>query len=479
MAVAQTPSMAELADLKAQIAALKDQQTHSLQVIELLEKRLDAIERTESPAPPAAKAPSQPAAAAAQPPQTGASTAAPQMQRRDLYSQNREAAARIDNEPLDPELIGFFRLGDTPTLLRFGGYAKVDLIHDFKLPGDPDAFITSLLPLQPVPPANSTNIHIRQSRLSAEIRRPGAFGPFRGYFEGDFFGAGPRIFNLRQFYGQVHNILGGWSYSTFMDIDSFPDTVDYEGPGGGVFTTQPQVRYTWPVTKANSIAFSAEKPTAEIDITNPNFPGVELATSTTPIPDFVVRYRYEVERGHVQFGSLFRSVGAAAAVPTTDSAITAHVFGWGFNLSGSWQTYGEDSILFQGAYGHGIGRYIQDLTGLGADASVNASKHLEATPAAGTFIAYQHYWKSPAWRSSATYGYAEVQNQFGQAPTFYHQTNYVSGNLIFNPRGSVNIGAEYIYGNLTAKDGTRGFGSRLQIGLQYDLFQWEKPKEPK
>jgi len=465
---AETTQVAEFNDLRTQLEALKEEQARSLQRIESLEKRIDAIEKAQHP--PVAYTQVIPGTQA----QVTPITTAPQLQQRDLFSQDRTAAARIDNVPLDPDMTGFFRLGNTPTMLRLGGYAKADFIHDFKLPGNPDMFVTSSFPLEPAASSNSSNIHIRQSRISAEIRRQADFGNLRAYFEGDFFGAGPTIFNLRHLYGQVHNFLVGWSFSAFMDIDSFPDTVDFEGPGGGVFLRQPEVRYTWPLTKANSVAFSVEKPTTDILVTNPNYPNIQLATPTSPIPDFVVRYRYEDPRGHVQLGTVLRSVGGAAQVPGTTSFVTAHTFGWGLNLSGAWQTYGKDSILFQLAYGRGIGRYIEDLVGLGADASLNASKHLEATPALGTFFAYQHYWKKPNWRSTATYGYAEVQNQAAHPATFYHKTNYLSGNVIWNPVGSLNIGAEYMYGNLTVKDGSRGFGSRMQLSVQYDLFKWAR-----
>ncbi len=467
-AVAQAPRAAEMNDLKAQIEALREQQTRSLQVIESLEKRIDAMERAETA--PASSAPIVPGNEA--PIATATSERAPGVQRRDLYSEDRIPAPRIDNAPINPDMEGFFHIGGTPTMMRLGGYAKLDVIHDFKLPGDPDAFVTSSLPLGPVPAANVTNIHARQSRINAEVRRPTPYGPLRVYFESDLFGAGPTIFALRHLYGQLNNVLAGWTFSAFMDIDSFPDSVDFEGPGGAVFTDQPQFRYTWPVTKANSLAFSVEKPTTDVIVTNPDYPNVAVATPTSPIPDFVVRYRYEVPKGHLQLGTVLRSVGGAVAQPN-NSFTSGHVFGWGVNLSGALQTYGKDSILFQGAHGHGIGRYIQDLIGLGADASLNASNKLVATPALGTFIAYQHYW-TPAWRSTATYGYAEVQNQAGQAATFYHKTNYSSFNAIWNPFGSLNIGAEYIYGNLTAKNANRGFGSRMQLSVQYDFFKWSK-----
>ena len=477
-AFAQVPTPSDFDQLKAQIEALKQQQALSQQMIAALEKKIDAIEKASPvPAPkPPTTLPETTTTAAQRPPIAApASDRAPAAQTRELFSQDRTAAPRIDNVPLDPDMQGFFRVGDSPTLMRFGGYAKLDVIHDFKIPGDPDVFITSAFPLGPVPAANSTNVQARQSRFNSEIRRPTPLGELRVFYENDFFGAGPTVFHLRHLYGQVHNVLVGWTYSTFMDVDSLPDTLDFEGPGSMVYVTQPQFRYTLPVTKANSIAFSVEKPTTDINITNPNHPSV-VATPTTPIPDFVIRYRYEASKGHVQLGTVLRSVGGFAPAETSSGFVSDHAFGWGVNLSGALETWKQDSLLFQAAFGRGIGRYIEDLTGLGPDAALNSSLQLRATPAFGTFVAYQHYWHEK-WRSTATYGYAHVQGEFGQSETFFRKSNYAAFNLIWNPTGNFNVGAEYLYGNLTAKDANRGFGSRLQFSLQYDFFRWGKDSQ--
>jgi hypothetical protein len=503
-AFTQAPPQAEIDELKVQIQLLKEQQATSQRMIDAIEQRVDALQKAlispirvargeSSPVllaravlaapivatvPLAEVAPVQiPVRAEQQPPPISGpvSGRAPGMQPRDVFSENRNAAPRIDNVPLDPEMVGFFRLGDSPTVMRLGGYAKLDVIHDFKLPGDPDAFVTSTLPLEPVPPANSTNLHIRQSRFNVELRRPTPIGGLRIFYENDFFGTSPTTFRLRHLYGQLENVLVGWTFSTFMDIDAFPDTLDFEGPGGLVFMSQPQFRYTWPVTKANSLAFGIEKPTTDANITNPTRPNVE-ATPTTPIPDFVIRYRFETERGHLQVATVLRSVGGSAASTETQGVYaTKHVFGWGQNLAGSVKTYKRDGVQFQAAYGNGIGRYLEDLTGLGADVAVNNNK-LVATPAFGTFGAYQHYW-TDKWRSSAVYGFLNLQREPSQAPTFFHQSRYSAGNLIWNPAGKLDIGLEYLYGRLISNGDDHGYGSRLQMSLKYDFYKWSAERK--
>jgi len=187
-AVAQTAQQSDIDQLKAQIELLKQQQAASQQMIDTLENKIDAMQKTQTV--PAAQAPATPppteTAAHQRPPITApVSARAPELQPRDLFSEDRNAAARIDNVPLDPDMQGYFRVGDSPTLMRLGGYAKLDIIHDFKLPGDPDLFIPSAFPLQPAPAGNNTSVNFRQSRFDLEIRRPTPVGDLRILYENE------------------------------------------------------------------------------------------------------------------------------------------------------------------------------------------------------------------------------------------------------------------------------------------------------
>jgi hypothetical protein len=46
---------------------------------------------------------------------------------RETAAENEVGAPRIDNEPLDPQLRGFFHLPGTSTYMKFGGFVKTDL----------------------------------------------------------------------------------------------------------------------------------------------------------------------------------------------------------------------------------------------------------------------------------------------------------------------------------------------------------------
>src|SRR5262249_58142749 len=71
------------------------------------------------------------------------------------FSEDKVAAARFDNVPLDPKYKGYFRLPGTQTLLKIGGYFKTDFIYALKPAGNTDSFIPSSIPVPNV--ANVSN----------------------------------------------------------------------------------------------------------------------------------------------------------------------------------------------------------------------------------------------------------------------------------------------------------------------------------
>jgi hypothetical protein len=228
------------------------------------------------------------------------------------------------------------------------------------------------------------------------------------------------------------------------------------------------VRYGFALNRSTTLFFSVEKPSSDVAFSTPQFE----AKPNSPAPDVPIHVRNEFERGHVQLAVIFRDV--AAFLP---DGRRGSVFGWGFNASTALKTFGRDNLILEGAYGHGISRYIQDTSGLGIDAEVadNANPHLKATPAIGLEAAYQHYWMRKL-RSNLVYGYAAVQNtNFIQpAPVVFNpfnHSNYSAVNLIWNPYGSLNVGAEFLYGGQILKDGAFAYAPRIQFSAKYSFVR--------
>ena len=380
------------------------------------------------------------------------------------FSEDTVAAARFNNVPLDPKYRGFFRLPGTQSILKIGGYFKTDFIYDLKPAGNADSFVTSSIPIPSVVTVNNTTVSVRPTRLSLDFRVPSTkIGEVRFYVEGDLFGTNATTPRLRHAYAQARNFLIGQTFSNFMDPDAFPDTLDFQGPNGMVSVRNPQLRYGFALSPSTTLYVSVEKPSSDVAFKTPEF----SAQPNAPGPDGAIRLRQEFERGHFQVAGIFRSIAAFVPDGRTDS-----IFGWGVNASAGAKTFGKDNVIFAVASGHGISRYLQDTSGLGIDAEVASltNPHLEATPAAGVEAAYQHYW-AKALRSSAIYSYAAVNNTDRAAVTNFNHSTYTGTNLIWNPYGSLNIGAEFLYGWVMRQDGQKANAPRIQFSAKYSFVK--------
>jgi hypothetical protein len=383
------------------------------------------------------------------------------------FSQDPIAAARINNEPLDPRFPGFFRIPGTNTLMRIGGYAKTDFIYDIRPAGNLDAFIPATIPIPS--PASFTNstMSVRGTRFSLDFRVPTKSGDdsYRFYFEMDFFGTNATTPRLRHAYGQAKNFLLGQTFSNFMDPDAGPDQIDEQGPNAQVAIRSPLLQYSVLVAKKTTFSISAEKPNSDVLFMTPDF----VAQPNSPSPDGTLKIRREMDRGHLQLSALFRSVAAFLPDGRHES-----VFGWGFNFAGATRLWGKDTAVYQIAYGNGIERYINDTSGLGIDAAVSSlqNPHIQALPVVATYGALQHFWNDRV-RSSAIYSFVQVQNTEAQLPSIYHQGQYMGGNLIWNPFGSLTVGGEFLYGWRVNKDDSTGNAPRIQISAKYNFVRNE------
>jgi uncharacterized coiled-coil protein SlyX len=385
------------------------------------------------------------------------------------FSEDPGSAPRLNNAPLDPTYSQYFRIPGTHTLMKIGGFFKTDFIHDLRPAGNTFEFIPATIPVPSPSGVFNSQVSIRPTRLNLDFLIPWVLlGEVRFFVEADFLGdvnaTTPR---LRHAYAQAKNVLIGQTFTNFMDPDAIPDTLDPQGPNGLVNLRNPQFRYGFSLGGGRSFYVSTEEPSSDIPSTTAQF----NAQPNSPSPDGTVRFRQEFQRGHLQASGLFRSIAAFEPSGVTDS-----VFGWGVNVSGALRTFSKNNIVFEGTYGHGIARYVQDTAGLGIDAETfGTPPHLRATPETAAEGAYQHYWV-PRLRSSAVYGFVQVVNSSFQPETTYHRGEYTAGNLIWNPAGSLTVGAEFLYGWQVLKNGAEGNAPRIQFSAKYSFV---KPGEAK
>ncbi len=150
---------------------------------------------------------------------------------------------------------GSFRLPGSETSLRIYGFAEGHAIHDLKAAGPSDTF-TDLM-FQPLDGSGGqkgkTKFTAQTSRFGFESSTPTELGAFNTKVEMDFYsyGSGNRNrLRLRHAYGEYAGFLVGQTWSTFMDLDDLPETVDFNGPIGAPFSRRTMVRYTYADAKA-------------------------------------------------------------------------------------------------------------------------------------------------------------------------------------------------------------------------------------
>jgi DcaP outer membrane protein len=389
---------------------------------------------------------------------------ASQVTPRGALNDNQEPAPRPNDLTLDPKYRGFVPIPNTPVLIKFNAKPRVDFTDDPQNTGNPDRFVTAQIPVEGdffKNGGNQFNVNAKGSQLSIDVRAPELPGSPRFYYQNDFFGSGggELPFRVRQLYGEIYNVVVGQTFSVFEDPDAWPDTVDYEGPNSAIFARRPLVRYQLPLNEKWQLNFGVEKPGAEVDTNiDPD------AQSVNHAPDGGFNIRWEDSKiGHVQFGTILRDIGVKGAIVGSQST-----FGWGLNLSGSFNVFERDSLQAQLTYGHGLFRYFNDDF-MNNDAAFDRSGNLKAIPAFGAMIGYTHKW-TDYFRSTLSYGYVDLDNEFSQGPHAYHRTHYGSFNLVWQARKRLSIGLEGLYGHKEEKSGAEGDAFRLQIGLLYSIF---------
>jgi hypothetical protein len=374
---------------------------------------------------------------------------------------------------------------DTDKSFEIYGFAEADAIYDFGRmnPDWQDAFRPSKIanPEGIYGSNGDSSVSVKQSRFGIKGTMPTADGysPIDFKFEFDLFGvgsnAGQTTFRLRHAYGEWGSLLAGQTNSIFMDIDVFPNVIDYWGPDGMVFWRNVQIRWTPWKTEHSSFAVGIEEPTNDIDTGqirefDPTL-GENIQSHST-VPNLAAHWNTAGDWGHVQVAGILRDLGYDTK-GTVNNKPKGSVTGWGVNLSGSINVFEKDKILLQYVYGHGIASYMNDG---GMDMSAkgrlptetdpgNASP--EAIPLTGIVAYYDHYWNE---KFSTSFGYSTtfVDNSNLQTPDTYKKGQYTSANLLYYPVPNVMIGGEVLWGDLEYKDGSTQDDTRVQFSVKYN-----------
>jgi len=333
----------------------------------------------------------------------------------------------------------------------FAGFVQLDAHWTRReLSGEEkDAFLSSAIPFEAA--ERDTRLSGRASQLNAILRSPTRLGELTAHAQADLFKyeEGAQL-NFTQAYARLGEWLTvGKSYSTFMDDEAWPATLDYNGPSGAVFARQIVLRGSVPLGENLRVDAALEDPQAE--------------SGSADRPDFAARLRFAGERLHAQLGVLSRSV-----TYTSSAGASRSVDGWGVSASAALGIGEEDRLLAQWTRGEGIGRYFNDgLSSIGA--VFDAGGTLEPLRLTGVYLYYERKW---AARWSTTAGLSELRTQSeGLRPADdLKRVQYASVNLVHRLATDLFVGAELLWGNAERQDGAQASDSRLQLTARYLIY---------
>lgn len=320
---------------------------------------------------------------------------------------------------------------------------------------------------------------VRQTRFGVKTSTPTAWGELKTQFEFELFGtgvdAGQTTFRLRHAYGELGQLGAGQTWSPFMDIDVFPNSIEYWGPNGMVFFRNVQIRWTPVRSDRTQLVFAVERPGASAD--QGVYAGRIELQGIRPrfnLPDFSGHVRFSRSWGYLQVAGIFRKIGWVD-INKDPLNLSGTAFGWGVNVTSNVKFTKQDVGRFAVVYGEGIQNYMNDAP---VDVGVRNNFSNPVTPIKGVplpllgLVSFlDHNW-SDRFSSSIGYSMLNIENSNGEVPSDFHQGHYALTNLLFHPVPKVTIGGEFEFGRrVNFADGFNVNDYRMQFSFKYD---WNK-----
>ncbi|MFU8835066.1 DcaP family trimeric outer membrane transporter [Roseovarius autotrophicus] len=390
----------------------------------------------------------------------------------DLRDQVRELTDRLE------KLEGRGHVNVAPgTTLTFGGYTKLDLIFDVDQ-GMGDT--TNVLGLNPdARDDGGFRAHARQTRFNFKSETQTERGPLITFFEIDFFGtANNQVLSnsneprLRHAYGQWNGWTAGQTWSTFMPIEVYPNTVDFQGPTGLPFIRQAQLRYTFNATPNLKIDLALENSEFSgrgmvsdgmgfnVQNIGQSIPGTFSGFNSDfdSAPDLVAAATYKFGETILKGAAVLRFLDAPSGLGGDDE------IGWGINLAAGTPLWEGGRLVGSFTYGDGVGRYIID--GPGQDGFIDQNGNLDTIEAFGFGGQITHQLTEKV-NLGLAYGYYKVDDTFFATDTEELQT--VHATLFWKPAKRVTVGAEVSWVERELANGRSADATRLQGSVQFSF----------
>jgi hypothetical protein len=386
-----------------------------------------------------------------------------------LTTDTRQAEEHAE-EPKQSSSINFYGYVMTDTGYNFGSINPdwFDVERPTQLPAFQGEF----------GPDGNAYFGVRQTRFGVKTFTPTPLGDLKTIFEFELFGtgadAGQTTFRLRHAYGELGHFGAGQTWSAFMDIDVFPNSLEYWGPNGMVFFRNVQVRWT-PIQGASNVVIALERPGASAD-GGIYADRIDLQNISPQFkwPDLTGHARLARSWGYVQVAAILRKVAwvdSNGALPN----LSGSAIGWGVNLTSNINFTKKDVGRFEVVYGKAIENYMNDAP---VDIGVATNFSNPATPVKGVPLPVlgvvsflDHTW-SERFSSSIGFSFLNISNSNAMTPAAFHQGDYALANLLYHPLKQVTVGGEFQFGRrVNFADGFNVNDYKLQFSFRYD---WSK-----
>jgi len=341
-----------------------------------------------------------------------------------------------------------------------------DTMRPTKLPSYKDEFGTD----------GNVYFSVRQTRFGVKSSTPTDLGPLKTQFEFELFGtgvdAGQTTFRLRHAYGELGQVGAGQTWSPFMDIDVFPNSLEYWGPNGMVFFRNVQIRWM-PIQGDTRLTLALERPGASADAGI--YAGrVELndISPRFPVPDLSAEYHVGRPWGYVEFAGMLRYM-KWEDMGTDALDLSGDATGWGLNVSSNLKLNPQNTARLQVVYGEGIQNYMNDApVDVGAETNPgNPATPVvgKALPVLGVVAFLDHSWNT-RFTSAVGYSLVDIDNSDAQDPSAFKRGQYALGNVLYYPAPNVTTGVEFQWGQReNFSDGWKVDDFRVQVSFKYNF----------
>lgn len=353
-------------------------------------------------------------------------------------------------------------LEDSKYNVKFMGSARVNGYYDFAGLTSTEGFIPYEIPVgaRDISGLSSIYIGARQSRIGVEGNANTKVGKIKTYLEVDFASKTESYLRLRHAYAEWNYVKLGYTWSTFMDNASLPQTVEFEGPNSSLSKRHGLIRYERIVKPKNIIGVSLESPKA--DYYNPA-DTILVSSPDQRNLDVAGRYKYFDKWGHVQIAGIFKKIDFIQQ----GKVETQH--GWGILLSTTILINKYHQISSQYSTGKGIAYYFVGFNGRQLDAVYNPSADaMMLKDIHGGFINYSFRPVSNVV-FSAIGGVSYIECFDFESGDSFKSSQYYGANAFYNPIETISIGIEITTGTRKNFDNQVGNATRISMMAKFDF----------